>query len=73
LGPQGSELTALSSQKHGFPQISQVSGANNVALNDNIIEKYPELQQVISAWPELPEQVKVAIVEIVQKQTAEKK
>jgi hypothetical protein len=37
------------------------------------LQKYPELEQIITAWPELPEQVKNTIKELIQTYKAENK
>jgi len=36
--------------------------AENLAL---LYQKYPELQQIISAWPDLPEHIKAAVKTLV--------
>ena len=41
--------------------ISKSRGAKYGALNDRIIEKYPELVKLIQAWPKLSDQVKRTI------------
>ena len=66
----GLEQTAL---KYSKTTISQKAGTKSGTLNVNIIEKYPELREVIAAWPELPEHVKQTIIELVQKHSTEKK
>jgi len=33
---------------------------------DKILQKYPELQEIISVWSELPEHTKVAVNALVQ-------
>lgn len=38
-----------------------------------IVQKYPELEQIITAWPQLPEHTKTAIKSLIQKLEAEKK
>lgn len=35
---------------------------------DNILQKYPEIKRIISAWPELSEQDKNTILDIVKRQ-----
>jgi len=32
---------------------------------DKIVQKYPEIERIITAWPELPEQTKVAVKTLV--------
>jgi hypothetical protein len=33
---------------------------------DILVQKHPDLEQIISAWPELPEHIKAAIKALVQ-------
>jgi hypothetical protein len=33
---------------------------------DKLVQKFPDLEQIISAWPELPEQVKEQIISLVK-------
>ncbi|MBN1972553.1 MAG: hypothetical protein JW787_02870 [Sedimentisphaerales bacterium] len=35
---------------------------------DKLVQKYPDLEQIINAWPELPEQIKSTIVSLVKKE-----
>jgi len=38
-----------------------------------LLKKYPELQEIISAWPKLPEHIKAAIKALVQTHNEETK
>ena len=40
---------------------------------DILLQKYPELEQIITAWPSLSEQVKNTIINLIQKHSEEKK
>jgi hypothetical protein len=33
---------------------------------DNILQEYPEVRQIVAAWPELPEHIKAAIRALAQ-------
>jgi len=39
----------------------------------NLLQKNPELENIISAWPELPEHIKAAIKTLIQAHKGEKK
>jgi hypothetical protein len=32
-----------------------------------LLQKYPEIEQIITAWPELPEQDRKAVLEIIKR------
>jgi len=38
-----------------------------------ILQKHPELEPIISAWPELPEHIKAAIKALIQSHNTENK
>ena len=38
-----------------------------------ILQKYPEIKQIITAWPKLPEHIKAAIRALIQTHELEKK
>jgi hypothetical protein len=40
---------------------------------DKILQKYPDLRQIVKAWPKLPEHIKAAIKALVQTLKREKK
>jgi hypothetical protein len=63
LETKGIEQTAFSPPK---TLISQTDSTKSGTLNNHFIEKYPELQEIISAWPELPEHIKTAIKALVE-------
>jgi len=49
---------------------------NNPVLStglDKTLQKYPELQQIISAWPKLPEHIKATVKDLIQTHKTEKK
>ncbi len=59
------------------PTRSNLQSLENKALTENqnsvlatgldiLLQKYPELEQIITVWPELPEQVKNTIKELIQ-------
>ncbi len=54
----------------------EVREKNNSERVQNRVQKteiYPQLEQIITAWPELPEQVKNTIIELVQSHKVESK
>jgi hypothetical protein len=65
----GSEKQDNNTSEHFETHLQQEVGANMV--RGTVIDT--DLERIVTIWPKLPEQVKKAIIEIVQKHTAEKK
>jgi hypothetical protein len=42
--------------------------ARNSALDDKILANYPELREVVKAWPDLSGSIKAAIKAVIQTQ-----
>ncbi len=64
------------------PTSQNLQSIENKALTENqnsvfttgldiSLQKFPELEQIISAWSGLPEQVKNTIIELIQKHSQE--
>ena len=60
MGDTGLEQTPLAGPK---TPISQTGGAKSGALDDRI---YPDLAEIVKAWPELPEHIKASILALVK-------
>jgi hypothetical protein len=73
MGGTRLEQPAFLNQNQGSSQDSNKSGAKYGAVINDFVKKYPELQKIISSWPELPEQVKTTIVELIEKPVLEKR
>jgi len=61
---------------HQTPTNKALTENTNPVLStglDNLVQKYPELARLIEAWPELPEDTKMAIKALVQTHEAEKR
>jgi hypothetical protein len=63
MGGTGLEQTALTPTK---TLISKDAGTKSGTVDDKILEKFPELQKVITSWPLLPEQVKKQILSLIE-------
>jgi alpha-acetolactate decarboxylase len=62
------------------PENTTLNASGNISGNSQRVQntvhftqKYPDLQQVIEAWPNLPEHIKAAIKALIQPNTMEKK
>ena len=66
MGPHGFEHPSFLAEKYIFSENALPDGAKTGALNDKTIEKYPELQEVITAWSGLPDHIKKNIIELIQ-------
>ncbi len=63
MGGTGLEQSALTPSK---TTISLNDSTKSGTVNDKILEKFPELEQIISAWPELPEHIRKTILILVE-------
>ena len=58
-------------ENHQAVDNTEVTKNQNPVLStglDKTLQKYPELEQIITAWPELSEQDRKAILDIVNRQ-----
>jgi len=65
MGDTGLEQSALTPSK---TLISQNERAKSGASDDKIVQKYPELRELVKVWPELPGHIKASIKALIQTQ-----
>ena len=65
--PKGFE--PLSTNRQGIENIELTKNQKSVLDTslDKLVQKYPEIEQIISIWPELSEQDREAIIDIVKR------
>ena len=66
--PDFSRPSSQSQKKNGTDD-ANVTGNVLVSCLAQIVQKYPELRELVKAWPELPEDTKTAIKALVQTHT----
>jgi len=72
IPPRGAEPLEGNEQ---VPEIKELTENANSVLStslDNLLQIYPELAELVKAWPELPESAKTAIKALVQTREADK-
>ena len=72
LQPSDSKSEAVNSQPSQNKALTNPEQSVLASCLAQIVQKYPELEQIITAWPQLPEQVKTTIKELIQTHKTEK-
>jgi hypothetical protein len=67
IAPRGFEPLGANQQDAENKALTENTNSVLSTGLDKIVQKYPELEQLINAWPELPEQVKKTIKTLIQK------
>ena len=61
--PKPSTISPNTLENKALTETGQCDLARNLAL---LVQKHPDLEQILSAWPGLPEHIKTAIMALVQ-------
>jgi hypothetical protein len=69
----GLEPTSPNQQSPENKELTENANPVLATSLDKIVQKYPELRELVKAWPELPEQTKTAIKALIETHNAEKK
>ena len=66
IAPRGFESLNTNRQTTNNKRLTENSNPVLSISLDKIVQKYPEIERIITAWPELPEHTKTAIKALVQ-------
>ena len=73
IPPRGLEPLGQKQQANTNKELRGSQGFVLSTSLDKTLQKYPDLQQIVSAWPNLPEHIKAAVKVLVQTHITEKK
>ena len=73
MGPVGFEPTTQNQESAENKELTENTNPVFATGFAKIVQKYAELEQIIIAWPQLPEQVKTTIKSIIQSHEKELK
>ena len=71
IAPRGFEPLEANQQTPENKELTENTNPVFATGLAKIVQKYPELEQIIAAWPQLPEQVKNTTKELIQKHKTE--
>ena len=66
IAPRGFEPLNNNSKAPANKQLTKNSNPVLSTSLDKTLQKYPEIERIITAWPELPEHIKAAIKALIQ-------
>jgi F0F1-type ATP synthase beta subunit len=73
IAPRGFEPLETNQQSLENKELTENTNPVFATSLAKTLQKYPELEQIITAWPELPEAVKTTIKALIQTHKVEKK
>ena len=73
LVPRGFEPLKEKQQTTTNKELTQNANPVLSISLDILLQKYPDLEKIITAWPELPERIKAAVKALIQTHVKEKK
>jgi hypothetical protein len=73
IAPRGFEPLETNQQSSENKELTENTNPVFATGLAKTLQKYPELEHIITAWPELPEAVKTTIIELIKKHKVEHK
>jgi hypothetical protein len=73
IPPRGVEPLSSNQQAPVDKELTQNTIPVFATSLDNLLQEYPDLAQVVKAWPGLPERTKAAVKALIQTHKADKK